>query len=975
MPTQSRHSNTVSKFSGKIPLRIILIVPFVILITVTVGLTSYLSFRDGQEAINDVARQLRSEITLRAKEYLTNSLDLPHQINQLNRQAIQDEVLDITDYDAVQKYFWRQIETFDTVSYVSMGTEKREFLGAERQDSRLWMPNETITGNCAYYSDGQGNRTELAKCNEGYDPRTRPWYKLATEADQAAWTGIYQYSNTEIGVRLGVTAVLPFYDKQGNLLGVVGTDITLFQLGDFLSTLDVGNGQAFIMERNGLLVASSTITQPFTITENESQRILATQADDILVSSTAKTLKQQYGEFAFIQDSIQLDFDLAGERQFVQVLPFSDGRGIEWLFVVIIPESDFMKQIRANNQSTLLLILIAFIAATIIGILTARWITRPILSLNTSAKALAQGNWEQKAHIDRTDEVGELAKSFNMMAHKLHESFENLEDRVEERTQQLQAQTLELIEAKEKAESANQAKSSFLAHMSHELRTPLNGILGYAQIIKRDPTTTPQQQQGLNIIEQSGNHLLTLINDVLDLAKVESGRVELYETDFHLPSFLKEISDIFLFRADQKGIKFQLELPPIASPAIENSTTYHEGALSASIQGDERRLRQILINLLGNAIKFTDRGSIILKVENIENPAPKQLKSDENENIEPPILSSTPNQLSSTVDPASAAERLPVRLRFSVIDTGIGISADQQKDIFQPFQQTSPQQYVVEGTGLGLSISKKLVQMMDGKLKVASTLGQGSTFWFELTLHQVTKPIQRDDLDTRIIVGFEGPAQKILIVDDVESNRLILIHLLEPLGFILEGVARAQEALDKIETFQPDAILTDLIMPDMDGFELIKYIRQNISAPPGKGYENEAWPVLIANSASVFEEDKLKSLELGCNAFINKPIQFDRLWQALQTHLHLKAIYQELDTLQQENIENDIIVAPPPEIAATLLELAIIVDIEEIMRQIDKLERIDDKHKPLATKLRHLTEEYEFEMIAKWVEPYVTEDS
>ncbi len=431
MSTQSTGNGNAPNFFGKLPLRIILIVPFIILITVAVGLTGYLSFRNGQEAINDVATQLRDEITLRTKDYMTNVLDVPHQLNQLNKDAIEDGVLNVEDYDAVQKYFWRQIQTFDTVSYVQVGTENGEFIGAERQDNRLWMPrieNQIVAGNCAHYSDGQGNRTELAKCNENYDPRSRLWYKLAVEADQPVWTEIYQYSSTDVGVRLGTTAVLPVYDEQGSLLGVVATDITLHGLGDFLHSLEIGKtGQAFIMERNGLLVASSTIDQSFTVNAGESERILTTEAMDPLVSSAAGMLKERYGELDTVQETLQLEFNLEGERQFVQILPISDGRGIEWLFVVVIPESDFMEQIRANNQTTLLLIVLAFITATIVGIITARWITRPILGLNASAKALAKGQWEQTLTLNREDELGELAHSFNSMAHQLQESFATLE--------------------------------------------------------------------------------------------------------------------------------------------------------------------------------------------------------------------------------------------------------------------------------------------------------------------------------------------------------------------------------------------------------------------------------------------------------------------------------------------------------------------------------------------------------------------
>lgn len=428
MSAQPTNRRIVSRFFGNIPLRIILVLPFIILITGAVGLTGYLSFQSRQAAIDDVATQLRDEITRRVEDYLFNMLDLPHQLNQINKNAIEDGVLRLDDYDGVQKYFWRQIETFDTVSYVQVGTEQREFIAAERQESRLRMPNKAINGYCAYYSDGQGNRTEVAKCTENYDPRARPWYTLAVEAGQPVWTEIYQYNNAELGVRLGTSAVLPVYDKQGDLLGVVGADITLHGLGDFLRSLDAGKtGQAFIMERDGLLVASSTIDQPFKINADESERIFAVEAEDLLVSATARMLTDHYGKLDAIQATRQLEFDLEGMQQFVQVLPISDGRGIEWLFVVVIPASDFLTQISDNNQTTFLLIILALIAAATIGIITARWITRPILELSASAEALAKGQWDQTVTLQRTDELGKLANAFNHMAEQLQESFATLE--------------------------------------------------------------------------------------------------------------------------------------------------------------------------------------------------------------------------------------------------------------------------------------------------------------------------------------------------------------------------------------------------------------------------------------------------------------------------------------------------------------------------------------------------------------------
>jgi len=329
--------------------------------------------------------------------------------------------------------------------------------------------------------------------------------------------------------------------------------------------------------------------------------------------------------------------------------------------------------------------------------------------------------------------------------------------------------------AKKAADSANLAKSAFLAGMSHELRTPLNGILGFAQILSRDSSITAQQRHGLDVIEQSGDHLLALINDLLDLAKVESGKTELYETDFNLPSLLSCVSEIINVRAKNKGIGF-----------------YSESAddLPDSVHGDERRLRQILLNLSGNAVKFTHQGSVTLKVS-----------VKKNEHTDSPLIC------------------------FKIEDTGIGISPKDIGSIFNPFEQVGDKKRQIRGTGLGLSISKKLVELMGGRLEVSSLMNVGTQFWFELPLpiidYHVT-PIMRQS-----IIGVQGEAPKILIVDDNASSRDVLADLLAPLGFHIKLANDGHEGFEKALKWLPDVIITDLVMPKTDGYELIRQLRQS----------------------------------------------------------------------------------------------------------------------------------------------------
>ncbi|WP_293346996.1 MULTISPECIES: PAS domain S-box protein [unclassified Microcoleus] len=508
--------------------------------------------------------------------------------------------------------------------------------------------------------------------------------------------------------------------------------------------------------------------------------------------------------------------------------------------------------------------------------------------------------------------------------------------------------------AKEAAETANRAKSEFLANMSHELRTPLNGVLGYAQILKTDRDLSCDQQESLSNIQHCGQHLLMLINDVLDLSKIEARKMELYPEELNFLNFTKNIADLFQMRADQKGICFNYEQ---VSP------------LPTCVQVDQKRLRQILINLLSNAVKFTNSGGVTFKVGYVGTEAWSRRQG---ETYEFSLLSSELKENYLRFSHNAIAAKHALKIRFQVEDTGTGIDKSKLEEIFLPFHQVGGNTFV-EGTGLGLSISQKLAKLMGSKIRVNSTFGKGSTFWLDLELPAAKRYLEVSPLrEKRWLVGFVGNKRKVLIVDDNQLNRDLLCRMLGRLGFEVAEAQNGQECLYKAVKFQPDVILMDLQMPVMDGLETTRRLRQ---LPELKDV------VLIALSASVFESAQQESILAGCDDFLPKPIEANHFLEQLRVHLGLEWIYEE--SPENQNCKTPslspasdfpayaALLPAASESVAKIVKLAAMGDIEEIFEESAKLESLEPKLVPFATKLRQLAKGFQLKQIRNILQQYI----
>lgn len=943
----------VAQITSKLSLGTVLAIAFVLQIFATVGLVGYFSFRTGQQAVNDLANQLMDEVGNRVEQNLQNYLLTPHQINQTNLNAVKLGLLNMQDLSAWEKYLWRQVQLYPSMLFIGVGNQQGKYRSGEKLKNGSLkinaVDNFTEFNFYSYNTNSQGDRTKLF-VSKKFNFKNAKWYKDVAKVGKPTWTTVHV---SLLEPTLLISAIQPVYSPtRDSFQGGLISTLRLNSIGEFLNSLKIGKtGQAFIIERNGNLIATSTSELPLRIKGNLKQQFKAAESSNHLTQATVQYLATRFYNFNQIKTQEQLKFEIHGKRQFIKVLPFQDGKGLDWLIAIVVPEADFMEQINTNTRTTIFLCAAALTLSILLAIATARWIGKPMLRLSQATKNIASGELDQKVEVQGTQELTILAQSFNQMAEQLRIAFAALEKtnaeleiRVDQRTAELkeyqeqlqqqaqhleervQQRTAELLEAKEAAEAADQAKSTFLATMSHELRTPLNAILGFAQLMKSDASLSPSYRENLNIIGRSGEHLLGLINDILDMSKIESGRMLLMENCFDLYYFLDSVEQMFQIQATEKGLTLKFERRPEVPQCVSS---------------DERKLRQILINLIGNAIKFTRRGGVTVRV---------QIANGKD---------TSTYQLPAFAD--SAWER-KYQLHFEISDTGCGIPTEDIEDLFEPFVQSKTNRGFQEGTGLGLPISRAFARLMGGDLTLVCTaVGEGTTFGFDIQVAlaaasevEVTAPLRR-------VIGLEAsqPTYRLLVVEDAWENRQLLLKLLQPLGFEVKEAVNGLEALEILESWKPHLVWMDLRMPVMDGYEATQQIRAKL--------EGEAMAI-VALTAHVFKEERAAILSAGFDDCVSKPFKEAELFAAMSQHLGVRYIYDEPMAQEASGKENVLsgeeIASLPAECLKTLEEGILMGDLNAME---DAIAQIRTQDNAIADSFQHCLDNFEYDKILELI--------
>jgi signal transduction histidine kinase len=787
MSVQSLTNAIATKFK-QLPLRIVLTVPLVMQIVVTTGLVGYLSYKNGQHAVHNLTEQLIRKVSNSVNRQLNTYLALPHQINQLNIDAIASKRSDLQDSDALGRYFWQQLQIFD-VSYINYASVEGDFVGAGR-----WLDPQQVTISIrnpklnkktyVYDTNDKGDLLKQIATYKDYQPKREAWYIDALKAGKPTWTRIYNWDGSPGFI--SIAGSRPIYNSEGKIVGAIGVDLLLSKISDFLKQLTISpSGKVFLLDRDGLIIASSSSETPFVIVNGKAERLSAVNSNDPLIQSTAKYLLQKFNNFKAIAESQQIDFKVKGDRNLVRVSPWQDRYGLDWLVVVVVPERDFMTQIDSSNNLTIILCLVALVASIVISIAIARWVTYPILCLNQAAKEVARGNFDRPLEVFPQNELGELTDSFNQMVAQLQTSFNELrslnkalsdnesqlalqnhtlEERVQQRTaelsqalEQLQAAQEELIGATQQQLLQSDKMASLgelIAGVAHEINNPLGAIQASSSTI-------------CNALEQVKQQLLQLLQTLpperladffLLVEKAERRKETLsFRQERQLKRTLKQVlqnkgienAEILADSLSQMGISTELdtwmtllELPNNLAivDAAYNLSVIQNNSHNIGLAADRAAK---IVSALKNYARQTSpetmvKASVTDGIDTVLTIYHNQLKvgievTKTYESV--PAIFCYPEELiqvwSNLIHNAIQAMNRQGSLNIAVFERDNGVVVEITDsgggippDIQQKiFDPFFTTKPVGEGSGLGLDIVRKIVEKHQGKIDVTSQPG------------------------------------------------------------------------------------------------------------------------------------------------------------------------------------------------------------------------------------------------------------
>ncbi|MGG6295999.1 sensor histidine kinase [Leptolyngbya sp. AN02str] len=710
----------------------VLVFPFVLQVFGAVALVGFLSFRNGQRAVNELAGHLIDRTSEVVNEHLQSYLAIPQKLNQINAAAVRRGLLDVRDRATVEKFFWDQMQSHD-LTYIGMGLTTGEGVGVARYDGETitiddWTAN--LTNNITTYAtDAEGNRTQV-EAKWFYDMFNEPWYTEPVAAGMPIWAKIIT-GNFPTGPYISASASRPIYDAQNQLLGMIAVDIHLLKLSEFLRDLNVSQaGEVFIMNREGTLIASSGTEQPFKLVDQQVQQLQAVDSPNVLIQTIAKHIQSK--GLQAITDEADFELEAQKEPHFVNVTPWRDAYGLDWLVVVSVPESAFMAQIHENTRVTIALCVAALAIASGLGVFTSRWIMGPILRLNQASKAMAAGDLSQVVEPGTIREFNTLSTSFNHMVEQLNRlvtelehSKDVLEDRVEERTSDLKNALAELKRTQAQVVQSEKMSSlgQLVAGVAHEINNPVNFIHGNLNHVRESvgdllefvhlyqqqySQPTPAMQAAADEID-----LEFLQTDIPKmLASMQLGTDRIRQIVLSLRNFSRMDESEFKAVDIHEGIdstllilQHRLKAQP-DRPAIEIVRDYGSLPLVECYAG---QLNQVFMNILVNSIDALEERDAQRSYEEIEaNPSCITIRT-----------SVLPNKW----------------IEVAIADNGSGIPFEIQQNIFDPFFTTKP---MGKGTGMGMSISFQIVtEKHGGKLECFSTPGEGAEFRIAIPFQQV----------------------------------------------------------------------------------------------------------------------------------------------------------------------------------------------------------------------------------------------